>query len=284
MSGDRPGTEPGQRPDERRVTRRQWIRGVGGGVAGAAALTTAGTASAAPVEEFADAKPESATITHDSAWLKRYRPVLDLRAVPHDNRPTLYGWKVSSRDADVETDVGVFACEYALQRSWLTLTSHAGDHEWIYVYVDRNSGEVTEVSYAAYHWLRGYVTNPSVDGSDGGDHPMMTVAPTYHHYAPVSSSSSGVLLDPQSLGDYDTRSGALYQWLANGLDTDMAVGAVHNPWLLDSNGPLDAWWSRSGSGRWNRFIVDAWALAAFGFGVGIRGAEDADFGDAGGPS
>jgi hypothetical protein len=238
-----------------------------------------GTAAARSVDVYADAKPDHVDITtEDTEFLKRYRPSLDLAAVPFDNRPTLYGWKATSREHD--TDVAVYACEYAVQKDYLTLTSHAGDHEWIYVFVDSETGEVSEVSYAAYHWLRGYLLNPSVDGTDGGNHPTFAVAKTYHNYLPMPSSTSGVLLDVKGLGDVSSRSGPFYQWLQNGMGEDLEPGAVHDPWQLDSNGPLDAWWAREGSGSLNRYIVDGWAFVSFAVGIGIRGGEDADLGDA----
>ena len=247
-------------------------------------MTAAGglAAMSGPVEAaetHADAKPNHVTISDDTAFLARYRPLLDMRNIPRDNRPTLYGWKATSPEHS--TDAAVFCCEYAVQKDILTLTSHAGDHEWIYVFVDDDSGTVTEVAYTAYHWLRGYVTSPPVFGGEGEDHPAFLIAPTYHNYSPMSEDTrSSVLLDPRSLGDYATRSGPFYRWLANGMSEDLAKGAVHNPWLLDSDGPLEAWWSREGSGRVNNAIVNAWAFVAFGFGVGIRGAENADPGEA----
>lgn len=280
----RPPTESGTNSG---VSRRQWLRGSAGGAIGASALIGAsGTAAAddRPVSAYPDTKPEHVSLTtEDTEFLNRYRPALNLSAVPFSNRPTLYGWKATSRDGDVETDVAVFACEYAVQKDIISLTSHAGDHEWIYVFVDSASGEVTEVSYCAYHWLRGYLQDPAVDGTDGGDHPPFTVAPTYHNYAPLSGNAADntVLLDVEPLGDYSTRSGALYQWLANGMAEDMEPGAVHDPWQLDSDGPLDAWWARNGSGSINRAIVDAWAFVGFGFGLGIRGSQNADLGDRG---
>jgi hypothetical protein len=282
MKRDRERTVSSQPRSERRVSRRQYLRTLGTTTAiGSGTIAAVSEpVAAADVSEFADAKPNHVTITtEDTAFLNRYRPLLDLRNVPPENHPELYGWKASSPEND--TLVGVYACEYAVQRDFISLTSHSGDHEWIYVFVDRETGEVREVSYAAYHWLRGYILNPAVDGTDGGDHPMFLVADTYHNYIPMAEpSENGVLLDVNALGDVDSSSGPLYQWLANGLKDAMEPGAVHNPWLLDSDGPLDAWWSRSGSGRLNRWIVNGWAFAAFTVGIGIRGGEQADLGDA----
>lgn len=279
MSDSGPNSVSSSPPHERRVSRRDAIRAIAGGTTGVTTLAaTSAPASARSVDEYVAEQDTNTTISEDTEWLERYRPALDLAAVPYDNRPTLYGWKATSPDRD--TDVAVYATEYAVQKDFLTLTSHAGDHEWIYVFVDSASGEVVEVSYAAYHWLRGYLLNPPVDGSDGGDHPTFAVAKTYHNYIPTTASSGGVLLDVRGLGDPSSASGPFYQWLANGMADDLEPGAVHDPWQLDSEGPLDSWWARDGSGSLNRYIVDAWATLAFGVGIGIRGGDDADLGDA----
>lgn len=282
MSSGEDSRRTGYSPRERRVSRRQYVRALGGSVSGTGVLAAASVpASATSVDAFADSKPNHVTITgEDTEFLNRYRPLLDLSGVRPSNFPTLRGWKVTSEDGDVETDVAVYACEYAVQKDVISLTSHAGDHEWIYVFVDSQNGEVLSTSYTAYHWLRGYVQNPELYTEDGGSHPMFTVAPTYHNYIPSPATSNGVLRDVSSLGDYSTRSGPLYQWLQNGMAEDMEPGAVHNPWMLSPDGPLDAWWAREGSGRVNRWLVDAWAFIGFGVGLNFRGSEQADLGDA----
>lgn len=282
MGEDDPRTGTRQPLGERPVSRRHYVRALAGGVTATTPLALASGAVAAS-EAHADAKPEDASITgDDTEWLERYRPLLDTRNVPVQNLPNLRGWKVTSDDPTVETDVGVYACEYAVQRDTLSLTSHAGDHEWIYVFVDSDSGEVQSTSYTAYHWLRGYVQDPPVfGGGDGGDHVQFLIAPTYHNYVPLPEPvDSSVLMDVSSLGDYESQSGPFYQWLDNGMSEDLAKGAVHNPWLLSPDGSLDAWWSREGSGRVNRWIVDVWAFLGLTLGVGWRGSDTAELGDA----
>lgn len=281
MAGDH--TTVSSQDDGPTVTRRRFARAATAGststVFTALATAAAAAASRSP-EDYRAEQPDHVTVTDDREWLEHYRPALDTRHVPYENRPTLRGWRATSPDRD--TDVGVYVAEYAVQKDWLKLTSHPGDHEWIYVHVDSETGEVTEVDYTAYHWLRGYVLNPPVDGSDGGDHPVFQAAKTYHNYVPLPEpTGSEILFDVEPLGDPSSLSGAFYQWIRNGMGDDLQPGAVHDPWLLDSDGPLDAWWARDGSGSVNRYMVDAWAMVAFGFGVGIRGAENADFGDGG---
>lgn len=270
---------------ERRLSRRGALQTLGVSLTGGATLAAASAPvrAAASVDAFADAKPNHVDITTDSEFLNTYRPLLDLTNVRWTNYPTLRGWKVTSPER--ETDVAVYAAEYAVQKDVISLTSHAGDHEWIYVFTDSANGEVRAVSYTAYHWLRGWVQNPptATEGgtvTDSGTHPMFLIAPTYHNYAPLPTPQNGVLLDVSSLGDYSSRSGPLYQWLANGMNEDMEPGAVHNPWTLAPNGPLDAWWSETGSGRLNRWIVSAWAFIGFTVGIGWRGSDHADFGGA----
>lgn len=278
MNGTR-AEQSSQPAGERGVTRRQFLGRTGKTIAGTTALAaTAGTAAAEYTpEDYATELPNHAeVIQDDTEWLEYYRPLLDTRDVPYTNRPKLYGWRITSRDD--YPDVGVYVCEYGVQSDWTSLTSHSGDHEWIYVYVDPDTGDVIEVSYTAYHWLRGYVTNPPVDTSDGGAHPMFRIAAKYHNYVPMAEATDTMVqFDPDNLGDYSSRSGPLYQWIKNGMGEDMALGAVHNPWLLDSDGPLDAWWLRDGS--LNSHLADAWAFLSFDVGIAIRGGEDADLGD-----
>ncbi len=265
---------------ETAVSRRSYLRTLSGGVGLTGSLALAADRGAA-AESHADAKPAHVSITSDAqGFLDYYRPLLDTRNVPIDNHPTLYGWKATS--PEWETDVAVYCAEYAVQRDVIRLTSHAGDHEWIYVYVDSQTGEVRQTSYTAYHWLRGYIQNPPIfESSDDGKHVQFLIAPTYHNYIPLPNPvDSSVLMDVSSLGDYDTRSGPLYRWLDNGMAEDMARGAVHNPWLLDADGPLDAWWAREGSGRVNRYLVDLWAFIGLELGIGWQGSENVNAGDA----
>jgi len=266
---DHRGQNPGHQP---RVSRRAALKSIAQVGATGAAL---GTVTTPAVASHADEKYRSSTITFDREWLETYSPMLDLRDVPVQNHPTLYGWKVTSNNSEIEYDVGVYAAGYALQRDVWTVTSHAGDHEWVYVFVDRRTGEIDHVSYTAYHWLRGYVSNPAVYTDDGGVHPTLKVAPTYHNYIPQNGArDSSVLLDVSSLGDSESRSGPLYRWLANGMESDLATGAVHHPWNLSKSGPMDDWWSRQGFSSINFWIVRVWSL------IGIKGADRADFGEA----
>ncbi|WP_123619164.1 hypothetical protein [Halorubrum sp. CSM-61] len=255
--------------DERRVTRRDAVAKAGKALTGGMGiLAVSGSATAS----HGDTKPDHVTISEDIGWLSYYSPMLDLRHVPIENHPQLLGWRFSS--PEYETEVGVYMAEYAVQDDVLTLTSHAGDHEFVYVFVDRETGEVDHVAYTAYHWLQGYVTNPNVNTEDGGAHPTLMVAPTYHNYVPQSSAtSSSILLDVDSLGDPGERTGPLYQWLSNGGESSLATGAVHEPWNLSRHGTMTDWWSREGISAVNYWIVQAWAT------IGIRGADFADRGD-----
>lgn len=237
----------------------------------ASAAGTIILASGSATASHAESQPDHVTITaDDTAFLRSYRPYLDLSNVPYSNRPTLYGWKATSNEH--ETDVAVYVAKYAVQRDVLQLTSHVGDHEWVYVFVN-DDGTIDQVAYTAYHWLRGYVTTPSTFVDDDGPHARLEVAPTYHNYLPTESDS-GVLLDVEPLGRPDDQSGPFYRWLDNGMEKDLAQGSVHNPWLLDSDGPLSSWWSKEGTSQINIYIVSAWAFA------GIAGADNADLGEA----
>ncbi len=278
-----------RRADERRLSRREAMQKVAWSTALATTATTAsGTVAAdgSVLDEYADAKPNHVIITDygedatTDAWLDYYRPLLDLRHVPHDNHPTIRGWRVTSNESDVETEAAVYLSEYAVQKDALTLTSHSGDHEWIYVFVDPDSGEVQSVSYSFYHWLRGFIREPTVYDQNGGKHVMFTAAPTYHNHVPRTDPGEGALMDVHPLGDYDTLTGPFYDILKNGMNQSLEPGAVHEPWRLSPDGSLDAWWRQDGGKWYNRLIVDAFARVGFGLGIDFRGSGIADPGDA----
>ncbi|OLZ39148.1 hypothetical protein A6E15_19485 [Natrinema saccharevitans] len=192
----------------------------------------------------------------------------------YSNRPTLRGWVASSSDED--TTVLVYACEYAKQESsWygftFDLTSHSGDHEWIYVVVDDASGEIVETDYTAYHWLRGRETAPTIYEDSDGPHPVYRVDGNFHHYYPIGATE-GELLEVESLGDPETQSGGVYSWLDNGMEEDLRRGAVHNPWLMVGSSGYSDWWTRQGLSWKNQFLTTMYA-------AGVAGAETADRGD-----
>lgn len=245
------------------VSRRDVLR------AGAASATV-GTAAAGTLvlsgvvaADHGDAKPASVTLTYDESYLRQYRPMLDITDVDTANRPTLRGWVAASTDED--TTICVYVCEYAKQEAgWMgirfDMSSHSGDHEWIYAVVDDTTGEVTEVVYTAYHWFRGRQASPTIYEDSDGPHPVFKVDGTYHHYYPVADETDATLLDVESLGDYESRSGALYNWLKNGMEVDLRRGAVHNPYLMvGSNGHPD-WWSRDG---WTSYSSDRIVVSRF---------------------
>ncbi|WP_455448168.1 hypothetical protein [Natrinema thermotolerans] len=259
--------------DEPRVSRRAVLRASAvTGVATSAGLGTIALAGVAAASH-ADSKPNSVTLTYDEATLRRYRPMLDLQDVSYANRPTLRGWVATSPDE--ETMVCIYACEYAKQESsWygftFDLTSHSGDHEWIYVVVD-DSGDIVETDYTAYHWLRGRESQPTIYEDSDGPHPVYRVDGNFHHYYPLGATE-GELLEVESLGDPETQTGGVYSWLDNGMEKDLRRGAVHNPWLMVGSSGYSDWWTRQGLGWKNQLITTAYA-------AGIAGAETADRGD-----
>lgn len=200
-------------------TRRQVLAAVG--IAGTVAVT--GRASAS----HPTARPEAVTLSYDEATLKQYRPKLILRNL--DVEPlALHGWV--ARSPDRETDVCVYWAEYTHQNGVSEYDSHFGDHEPVYVAVDSESGAVREVVASVYHWLRGRTTTPTLDGQ----HPLLRVISPWHHYTAAAEVGQAV-----ALANLDE---SFDGWLANGLESDLHVGSVTNPWVMLGADGRTHWW------------------------------------------
>jgi len=209
------------------------------------------------------------TLEYDQAFLESYRPRLDTTAL-HVQPSALFGWRASSPDRD--QDVAIYCAGYAVQDDILRLTSHDGDHEWIYVFVDQD-GTIDHVVYTAYHWLKGALTEPVVYEDADGPHPVFQVAKTYHNYIPASSTGTGRFVELKSLGHFSSESGPFFWWLDAGMESDLRHGAVVNPWTMQYPGGHPDWWDRDGLTWMNVALTSAWKTA------GLRGWEQADGGD-----
>lgn len=228
-------------------TRRQFLTTFGAAALGSAALSTPAAA------EHDEAKPEHVTIEYDEDWLQTYRPLLTFEGDAHDKLIGLYGLKATSPEED--TDVAVYWASYTDQQGWLGPTdSHFGDHEPCHVYVDSDTGDVVEVIASIYHWLAGSGSPPSLPME--GKQPRLGVMDPHHQYRAAGEDENTVTVTLRNLVDaYDS-------WLANGMEDDLAVGTVRNPWLMQSR---ESWWSggRLGLG-FNQFLVSAYASIGVG--------------------
>ncbi len=197
-----------------------------------------------------DQQPADVTIEFDRGFLEQYRPRLDLSAVEansEDNRPNaLFGWKATSPEH--ETDVAVFFAEYDYQQGILPggQDSHLGDHEPFYVFVDSDTGDVQQVIYSAYHWLKGQIPTPTLFEET---HVEAAVVSPWHQYV-VGPVPDGTLVAVEDLTT------AFDDWLDDEDFHDaLAPGAVTNPWAMRDR---QHWWREGSDG----ISVNAQAVSA----------------------
>jgi hypothetical protein len=188
-----------------------------------------------------DAQPDDVEIVFDEATLKQYRPLLKLS--PEAERSNLLGIHglVAQPTADAEDPPDTIVCVYWVE--WATQDgvspfesgplsdSHHGDHEPIYVFVDRSDGSVSLILFSAYHWIRGVDPAPALYNDT---HPQLYVFAPHHHYR--RTEQEGIFPDLYDLTD------SYPDWLANGLAEAMRPGAVTNPWSMRNH---ESWWRSS---------------------------------------
>lgn len=249
------------------VSRRGFLRGAG------VALVGGSTASTTARAHHDESQPGSVSISFDREWLETYQPRLDLTAVrkhPDDVLPNgMYAWKATSEDYD--TDAAVYWTEYPYQQgiSPFGHDSHHGDHEPVYVFVDSETGDIKEVVYSAYHWLRGRTTSPPVAEDT---HPDLSAVSPWHQYA-VGEFSEGEFIDLDDLG------GRFEEWLSDEDFHDaLAEGTVHNPWRMAGVGGRQHWWAsgRDGISVNAQFVGSMLWISNTVPGVDIGGAGKSD--------
>jgi hypothetical protein len=227
-------------------TRRQFLTTLGAGAVGSVALSTPATAS------HPERQPDHVTVAYDENWLKTYQPLLAFEGDGLDKLIGLYGLRATSPEYD--TDVAVFWADYTNQQGWIGPDSHYGDTEPCYVFVDSDTGDVVEVRASVYHWLADSGSPPGLPLED--KRPRLGVIAPHHQYRAAREDENTVTVTLRNLVDaYDT-------WLANGMEQDVAVGAVLNPWLMQSR---ESWWGEGRLGyNFNGALVAFWARVGVG--------------------
>lgn len=251
-------------------TRRQYLASLGA-AAGAGGLVFAASTPAAG--EHYSHQPEHVTLSFDEDAMIAHRPLLVLREL--DVRPLgLYGLIATSPEFD--TDAYVYCASYSHQKSaadgWVPNPpdEHFGDHEWFYVFVDSDTGELVEVVYTAYHWLAGRSVGdaiPTYEDSDGV-HPKAHVVKPWHQYYLTSENGQFV---PDGIEDL---TGAFQSWLDNDMEKDLQPGTVVEPWWLSQTAttdPRDHWW-RDAVGSVSPDALYARTL----YDLGVLGADKAN--------
>lgn len=180
------------------------------------------------------APPNHVTLSFDRAELEGYRPRLVTRNL--GVKPSKqYAWIASSPEH--ETDAYTYWTWYVTQKGRTGRDSHYLDREPVYLFVDEESGDIREVVYSGYHWLAARTRSPTTDLDD---HVLLEVAEDYHHYI-RTADDTGELVELEDLDETFT------EWLANGWEEDLAVGAAQNPWIMssvDDGAGRSSWWRR----------------------------------------
>lgn len=227
------------------VDRRNFLKAAGSAVkvaAGAAVglgAAATGVAMARHVESLAG--DDTIQITFDRDLLERYQPKLRISAEAKEKYLGQYAWAVSSQE--YEYDVLCYWDAYSYQEGNVSWTSHFGDHEPIFLYVD-DSGVVQD-RFSAYHWYAG--GGYQIPTDDG--HPVYEVVEPWHHHVRLADPANISDAEQMELKKLGTREELLADdvttefesWLANGLEKDLAVGAGGtNPAIMLSR---PYWWA-----------------------------------------
>lgn len=240
------------------MRRRSFLR-----AAGAAALGSVGLVGTTTAVHETQGKPSHVTLSFDESTLETYRPKLITGHL--DVRPTKqYAWLATSPEHD--DDVYCYWTYYVTQRGVTSRDSHFLDREPLYVFVDEDTGEISEVIYSAYHWLAGKTTVAHTVTDADGEHPTFRVAEHWHHYLQTREEDGGFV-------DLDELNDQFDDWLANGWEEDLAVGAAQNPWIMRRRG---SWWKDDGSGSFNELLAKTWITISRFPGVNFRGGANTD--------
>lgn len=239
------------------MNRREFLRSAG--AAGLASVAVVGTASAV---HDTKGKPAHVTLSFDEDELETYRPKLVTGHL--DVRPSKqYAWLATSPEED--DDAYCYWTYYVTQRGVTSRDSHFLDREPVYVFVDEDTGEITEVVYSAYHWIARQTRAPLTVTDSDGEHPTLRVAERWHHY--LETTEEGVFVELADLNDqFDT-------WLSNGWEDDLAIGAAQNPWIMRRRG---SWWKDDASGSLSQFFAMFQVRASKLPGLNVKGGANTD--------
>ena len=264
-------------PCQPTATRRATLATAGGLLAGAGVARGVATVATA---DHGVAKPDHVTLSYDQDLLEQYQPYVVI-PTGAEIRPTEWkAWTATSPEYDY--DVHVYFLYWQSQVTGRSADSHRRDREPIYVFADRETGEVRETAYTAYHWFRYRERHPPTYIPDSGDeeHPTFEVVNPWHHYLQTGDAGEAFPVEPLGTADGDpfaTDKQTTYeQWLDTGWEADLHPGAVQNPALMLYR---DTWW-RDGQESTLRTIWSLQiSLAQYGFvpSAVLGGAGQTDF-------
>ena len=211
-------------------------------------------------------KPDDVEIAWDEYRLRKYRPKLVMDEATRRRMDGLYGYVAKSDEE--ETDVLCYWSKFDESESLPignnALVSDIGDHDPIYVFVDKETDEIDRIVYSGFQ-LDAAEVQPSEDELETSDfsgdptHATFEVVSDWHHYryAPEKIGHLNYELKPWP----EVRE----TWQSNNFGPDAA--AVENPWrLLDE----DDW--RDNDGLFS--LTDMWLDVAKS--LGWYGADETD--------
>ena len=209
-------------------------------------------------------QPEHVEILFDQQMLRRYEPRLIMNEQTRRRHKGLYGYVARSDEYDYDV------CCY-----WSQLThqdglpivradSSFGDHEPIYVFVDKETEQIHDVIYTAYHW---YASQISVEDSpdsfirdrddDSATHIVLGVVDPWHHYT-RDVHGSGVFLPLRNwLNVRD-------DWADSNMYEAAQNEAIEDPMLMRDR---NSWWQDDST---DSLFAELWRM------LGLRGGAQAD--------
>jgi hypothetical protein len=213
----------------------------------AASIAGAGTIASVASADGERTVPSDVTLSYDKSKIREYQPDLVLQDV--DPRP--YGtWALHAESTDSGLNAVYGFTKYPYQEGETQYDSHWLDHEpWI-VWYDDATGQTERVDYSAYHWFHGFANADQVAfATDARKRPVLRVDPQYHHYYLYSGELAGELIETNSL------LAKIDDWLANGMDEELALSQPYNPWEMFGR---ESWWRDTAANTYEQFTKALW--------------------------
>lgn len=242
-------------------TRRSFVRACGKTAVTATVVGSVAVAGSAIADHF-HSIPEHVTLSFDDdkALLEKYQP--SLVTVDLDEKPESTHAFVA-RSTEFDTTALVYFNWYDEQPGFTVYDSHDGDREPFYCFIaDEGTADerLSSVSYSAYHWFRGWSSDPPVSDRSGTNPKAYVFDPHHHHSTEVSAATDYVGEYP---GLRDLRE-TYPSWLNNGLESDIATGVVYEPWRMEGSAGRSDWWNHSGLSSVERTVRSVFLRAGIG--------------------
>lgn len=202
-------------------------------------------------------KPDHVNIYYDKAKLEEYQPLLVMDSETRTRYKAMFGYIAES--TEYEYDVYCYWSQLTHQDGlpMVDADSHLGDHEPVYVFVEKDTGDVAEIRYSAGHWHAAVLPSEEADlvqaRTSSGTHVRLKVHSKYSHHS-YAPNSDGVFVDIRSWLSYRD------EWIDNGFYEAASEEAVENPARMRSR---DTWFDE---GTRDAFIASFWRqMGAYGF-------------------